>query len=214
MRRQEEISRQSAAATERAAARRLVSVKITPTKLAGVRLLEPTRHSDNRGWFFEGYRRSMLGTAGIGHHFVQDNHSYSAKRNTIRALRYQAPPYPQARLMRVLRGSILQVCVDARVSSATYGQHVALELNAQSGQSIYAPAGFLHGLCTLEDDTEVLYKLSSEQVSNAQDGIRWDDPDLAIDWPVAAADAIVSERDEGHPSWADFESPFTSEALG
>ena len=170
--------------------------------------MTPRRFGDDRGFFSETYNERSFAEAGIDVRFVQDNHSYSAQRGTVRGLHYQAPPHAQAKLVRVAQGRIYDVAVDARKGSPTFGQHVGATLTAEGGEQIFVPAGFLHGFITLEPDTHVLYKVD-DYYSKACDGaVRFDDPALAIDWGDLARSPVLSEKDAAAPSWAEFSSPF------
>jgi dTDP-4-dehydrorhamnose 3,5-epimerase len=164
------------------------------------------RFGDQRGWFAETYNERRFGEWGIPVRFVQDNHSLSRPVGTVRGLHYQAPPCGQAKLVRVVRGRILDVAVDARRGSPTYGEHVAVELSAEAGDQLFLPVGFLHGFVTLEPDTEVVYKVSDFYDRASDGGVRWNDPTLGIAWGVATA--VVSEKDAAQPLFADWTSPF------
>jgi dTDP-4-dehydrorhamnose 3,5-epimerase len=172
-----------------------------------VLLLRPRRFADERGFFVETYQRERLAAAGIACDFVQDNLSHSAKAGTLRGLHYQRPPHAQAKLVSVLAGRILDVAVDARRGSPTYGRHVKAELTADEGTQLFVPEGFLHGFVTLEPDTRVAYKVSDYYAADCDGGVRWDDPDLAIDWGVKAP--LLSPKDAAAPSFAAFDNPFT-----
>lgn len=156
----------------------------------------------------ETYNVRAARTAGLQAEFVQDNQALSLTRGTVRALHFQVPPKAQAKLVRVLRGSIYDVAVDLRAGSPNYGCWTAATLTAQGGEQVFVPRGFAHGYCTLEADTEVAYKVDDYYAPEAESGIAWDDPTLAIRWPVAAADAVLSEKDRKLPRFADFASPF------
>jgi dTDP-4-dehydrorhamnose 3,5-epimerase len=160
------------------------------------------------GFLLGGVQRGNLPAAGLDLAFMQDNHSWSAKRGTIRGLHFQSPPFAQDKLVRVVRGAILDVAVDIRFGSPTYGQHVAVELSAANWRQLLVPVGFAHGFCTLEDDTEVIYKVTNRYSKDHDLGLAFDDPDLAIAWPVAAADAITSDKDRKHPRLHQFTTPF------
>lgn len=174
----------------------------------GVKLLTPKRFGDARGFFSETYNAARFKEAGVEADFIQDNHSYSAPVNTVRGLHYQAPPFAQAKLVRVLTGSILDVAVDARPKSPTYGKWVSAVLSAENGTQIFVPRGFLHGFITLEPDTEIAYKVDNYYSSEADGSVKWDDPDLAIDWGADPADCILSDKDRQAPAFTDFVSPF------
>src|SRR5262245_41917103 len=171
-------------------------------------LVSPKRHLDSRGWFSETFHAERLAAMGITCPFVQDNQSYSTKAKTLRGLHYQLPPTAQAKLVSVLRGRILDVAVDIRHRSPTYGKHIAAELSAGSGHQLYIPVGFAHGFMTLEDDVIVMYKVSNDYAPTLDSGIRWNDPDLAIQWPFKHTDVIVSDKDQRLPFLKDFKSPF------
>jgi dTDP-4-dehydrorhamnose 3,5-epimerase len=172
------------------------------------RIILPKRHVDDRGWFSESYHRARLHGIGITCDFVQDNQSSSTRAGTLRGLHFQLPPAEQAKLVGVVRGKILEVVVDIRAGSPTYGRHVSTELSAQSGWQIYIPVGFAHGFLTLEDDVLVLYKVSHHYAPAKDSGIRWNDPDLAFPWPVEEANVIVSDKDRSLPLLKEFVSPF------
>jgi len=171
--------------------------------LPGPLLISTRRFGDERGFFLETYSARDFAALGIEESFVQDNHSLSAAVGTIRGLHFQLPPQAQAKLVRVLRGAILDVAVDLRRSSPTYGRHVAVELSAANGLQLYIPAGFAHGFCTLEPDTEVAYKVSAPYSPAHDRSLAWDDPDLALPWPFGAANVTLSEKDRGAPRLRD-----------
>jgi dTDP-4-dehydrorhamnose 3,5-epimerase len=167
-----------------------------------VKLLRPRRHIDARGFFSETYSRRDLLAAGIDESFVQDNHSLSIAEGVVRGLHFQIPPHAQAKLVRVARGAILDVAVDLRYGSPSFGRHVAVQLSDADWAQLYIPVGFAHGFCTLEPRTEILYKASDYYAPSHERGISWDDPDLAIDWPVAPAEAVLSTKDARLPVFA------------
>lgn len=177
--------------------------------IADVILLSPVKHGDHRGFLSETYNASVLANAGITVEFVQDNHSLSAETGTMRGLHFQSPPFAQDKLLRVIRGAILDVAVDIRKGSPTYGQHVAVELSAENWKQAFVPKGFAHGFITLQPNTEVIYKVSGHYAPDHDCGILWDDPALGIDWRLPASGAILSEKDRRHPPLAAFDSPFT-----
>jgi dTDP-4-dehydrorhamnose 3,5-epimerase len=185
-----------------------VNLSISPLPLHGVNLIRLTRKSDFRGYFAEIYVRRDFVAAGIDHEFIQDNESMSRSVGTIRGLHFQIPPFAQAKLVRVLRGRILDVVVDLRRSSPTYGEHVKVELSAEVGDQILVPAGFAHGLCTLEPESLVSYKVDNVYSAEHERGVHWADADLAIPWPVSVAAAVVSERDRGLPRFRDLPAYF------
>lgn len=173
-----------------------------------VKVITPRRFADDRGFFSETYNARAFKAAGIDVDFVQDNHSFSARKGTVRGLHYQAPPHAQSKLVRVLRGSIIDVAVDARKASPTFGKWVKAELSANNGKQIFVPKGFLHGFLTLEADTEVAYKVDAFYDGASDGSVKWNDPALAIDWGVAESGASLSEKDANAPAWKEFSSPF------
>ena len=168
-----------------------------------VKLIRPKRFGDARGFFSEVYSRASLAAVGITTEFVQDNHSRSATIGTIRGLHFQTAPFGQDKLVRVTKGRILDVAVDLRRGSPTYGRHVSAELSAENWTQILVPIGFAHGFCTLEPDTEVLYKVSNVYAPANDGGVIWNDPDLGIEWPVNAAVAVLSDKDAKLPRLRD-----------
>lgn len=183
-------------------------MQIEETALSGVLILTPARHGDHRGYFSETWNQKTLASHGIDITFVQDNQSLSAEKHTLRGLHYQAPPAAQDKLVRTLAGSILDVAVDARKGSPTYGKWVAEELSAENGRQLLVPKGFLHGFLTLTPDTLVAYKCSDFYSAECDGGVRFDDPDIGIDWGIDPKDATTSEKDGQAPSFAAFETPF------
>ena len=183
-------------------------MRVDCLEIPEVRLIVPRRFPDDRGYFTETYNRAALEGHGIVDTFVQDNHAYSRRRGTIRGLHFQLPPQAQAKIVRVARGSIYDVAVDLRRGSATYGRFVSALLSAENGAQLYIPAGFAHGLCTLEDDTEVLYKASDFYAPELEGAIRWDDPEIGISWPLEGLSPTVSGRDAAAPPLSGFDSPF------
>ena len=181
---------------------------VEETALAGVRIITPRKLGDERGFFSETYNRQAFVAAGVPLEFLQDNQSLSAEPGTVRGLHFQAPPFAQGKLVRVLRGAIFDVVVDLRRSSPTFGQHLAVELSAANWRQLFIPIGFAHGFCTLERDTEVFYKVTNYYSAAHDRGLAWDDEVLGIAWPVAKAQAILSERDRRHPSLRDLATPF------
>jgi dTDP-4-dehydrorhamnose 3,5-epimerase len=182
---------------------RNVPIEIRSTAIPEVKLILPLRITDSRGFFSEVYRHDEFVAAGLPIKFVQENQSLSIEANTVRGLHYQAHPFAQGKLIRVLRGRIFDVAVDLRASSPTYGKHVSAELSAENWQQMFMPVGFAHGFCTLESNTEVVYKVTC-YYSHAHDfGVAWNDPDIGIDWPVLAPKAILSEKDKNQPRLAE-----------
>ncbi|WP_340645097.1 dTDP-4-dehydrorhamnose 3,5-epimerase [Phenylobacterium sp.] len=175
---------------------------ITPLALPDVLLITPKRHGDARGWFMETWSRRAFAEHGLDIDFVQDNHAFSGEAGTVRGLHFQAAPHPQAKLLRVLRGSILDVAVDIRPGSATYGQWVSATLTAAGGEQLLVPRGFAHGYCTLEPDTELAYKVDGLYAPQTEGAVLWNDPDLAIDWPDFAG-SVLSDKDKAAPRLKD-----------
>lgn len=174
-------------------------MKIERFAIEGPVRIRPCIFEDSRGVFCETYSERGFAEA-IGQvRFVQDNISFSHKRGTVRGLHFQAPPMAQAKLVRVLRGSIYDVAVDLRKDSPTYGTHVAVELRAGDGTQFFVPRGFLHGFCTLKDDTEVFYKVDALHSAAHDRAVHWADPDLAIPWPIRPEEAVLSEKDAKAP---------------
>ena len=172
---------------------------IQPLAIPDVKLIRPRIFRDERGFFSETHNARALKAAGIDALFVQDNHSLSRAKGVVRGLHFQAPPQPQGKLVRVTRGAIFDVAVDIRRGSPTYGQHVSAVLSADNWAQLWVPVGFAHGLCTLEADTEVLYKVTDTYAPECDRGIRWNDPALGIAWPVGPSDAILSAKDANNP---------------
>jgi dTDP-4-dehydrorhamnose 3,5-epimerase len=171
---------------------------IQSTILPEVKELSPVRIGDSRGFFSEVWNQRTFASFGIDVGFVQDNHIRSPRKGTLRGLHYQLPPAAQGKLIRVTRGAIFDVAVDIRRGSPTFGQHAAVVLSADNWRQLWIPAGFAHGYCTLEDDTEVQYKVTDFYSPVHERGIAWDDPSLAIAWP-SATEPILSERDRMLP---------------
>jgi dTDP-4-dehydrorhamnose 3,5-epimerase len=183
-------------------------MQVITTEIPGVLLLVPRYFNDARGYFIETYSVRAARDAGLAAEFVQDNQALSRKRGTVRALHFQVPPQAQAKLVRVLRGSMYDVAVDLRVGSPSFGRWVAATLTAQGGEQLFVPRGFAHGYCTLADDTEVAYKVDDYYAPDCERGIAWDDPILKIGWPISAAEVVLSDKDRKLPRFADFASPF------
>ena len=172
------------------------------------RLIVPKRHPDERGWLAETFNEARLRALGIDCRFVQDNQSYSQRAGTLRGMHFQAPPFEQAKLISVLRGRALDVAVDVRRGSPTFGKHVSAELSAETGRQLYIPAGFAHGVLTLESDVVLNYKVSGHYAAAYEGGIRWDDTDLGVTWPIASGEIILSDKDRRLPLLKEFDSPF------
>lgn len=183
-------------------------MKIELTSIRGVLIIEPSRLADHRGFFSETFRADILAEAGVNETWLQDNHAYSRPRGVLRGLHFQRPPVSQAKILRVTRGAILDVAVDIRRGSDTYGRHVAVELSADNWRQIYIPDGFAHGYLTLTEDVEVLYKVTAPYTPHAEGGLRYNDPALGIDWGLADAQLTLSDRDRKWPDFGAFESPF------
>jgi dTDP-4-dehydrorhamnose 3,5-epimerase len=183
-------------------------MRIEETALPGVYLIEPKRFGDARGFFSEVYKKHALLEAGIDLDFIQDNHSLSAERGVVRGLHFQAPPHAQDKLVRVVRGRILDVSVDIRRGSPNYGRSFSIELSAENGLQLLVLKGFLHGFATLEPNCEVLYKVTDVYAPDCEGGVIWNDPDLGIDWGLADDEVVLSDKDKLLPGFKDFESPF------
>jgi dTDP-4-dehydrorhamnose 3,5-epimerase len=173
-----------------------------------VQLIKPKRFADERGWFAETYNPDRFAALGIDTVFVQDNHAKSVPAFVLRGLHFQRPPYAQAKLVRCVRGRIWDVAVDLRAGSPTYGRWAAAELSADNGLQLFVPVGYAHGYVTLEPDAEVEYKVSAPYAPECEAGLRWDDPDLALPWPLPPGGPILSDKDRVLPLFGTFESPF------
>ena len=176
--------------------------------LDGVLLLRPKRWEDARGYFVETHNQKTFRDAGLDVTFVQDNESFSRAPGTVRALHFQLPPFPQSKLVRVLRGSVYDVAVDVRAGSPNYGRWIGIELDAESGEQLFVQRGFAHGFCTLEPDTQVAYKVDNLYSAPHDSGLAWNDPALGIPWPVAPDRAVLSDKDRKLGAFSDFVSPF------
>lgn len=184
-------------------------MKITQLEISGLYLIEPARFGDDRGCFSELFRQDKFNEATQTQlNFVQDNFSLSQHKGTIRGLHFQSPPFGQGKLVRCSRGEILDVAVDVRKGSKTYGQHYKTVLSAENGHQLWVPEGFLHGFATLCDGCEVAYKVTNYYSHECDGNVLWNDPDLNIDWTVSKQDAIVSDKDKKAPLFANFQSPF------
>ncbi len=184
-------------------------MQVLSSHFRDVKLLRPMRHVDSRGFFSEAYSKRAYAEIGIVNEFVQDNHSLSRKKGVLRGLHFQLEPYAQAKLLRVLRGAVFDVVVDIRTGSPTYGQHIATVLSAEDWNQIFMPAGFAHGFCTLQEDTEILYKVDHYYSPAHDRGVRWNDPALGIAWPISGAEAELSEKDKKLPLLAELGQVFT-----
>jgi len=174
-------------------------MELISTEIPDVKILTPKKFGDHRGFFSEVYNAQTLKDLGIAGDFIQDNHSLSAQKGVLRGLHYQVPPKSQAKLIRVLHGAILDIAVDIRKNSPTFGRHVAAVISSENWRQIFVPAGFAHGFVTLEPNTEVFYKVTEFYSPKHERGIRWNDPALGIDWGVDETTAVLSDRDKVHP---------------
>jgi dTDP-4-dehydrorhamnose 3,5-epimerase len=173
-----------------------------------IKLIQPKRFGDDRGWFVETYNHDKYVKLGVAVRFVQDNHSLSRSPWVLRGLHFQTPPRGQDKLVRCVKGRIWDVAVDVRRGSPTWGRWVGAELSAENGRQLFVPVGFAHGFVTLEPDTEVEYKVSDLYSPENDGGLIWNDPELAIAWPLGDASPVLSDKDRRLPSLADFQSPF------
>jgi dTDP-4-dehydrorhamnose 3,5-epimerase len=176
---------------------------VEATSIPDVKLLTPRRFPDGRGFFSETWNQGLFVEAGIPGPFVQDNHAMSVDRGVVRGLHLQITPSAQGKLVRVVRGAIWDVAVDIRPGSRTYGRHVGAVLSAENWQQLWIPAGLLHGYCTIEPDTEVIYKVTAPWNRAAERGVIWNDPALAVPWPIDPAEALLSDKDRALPRLAD-----------
>ena len=172
-------------------------MKVTETKLKGVYVVEPQVFGDARGWFMESWSEKKLAEAGIDVNFVQDNHSFSAQKGTLRGLHYQLNPMCQAKMLRCTKGKIFDVAVDIRKGSPQYGKWVGVELSSDNKKQLFIPRGFAHGFITLTDDVEVQYKADNYYAPDCDGNIRWDDPDIGVAWPLQPV--ILSDKDKAAP---------------
>lgn len=175
---------------------------VQATAIPDVKVLRPKKFGDERGFFSETYSRFTLAEHGLHYQFLQDNHASSAQPWVVRGLHYQVPPFAQDKLVRVTRGAILDVAVDIRRSSPTFGRHVAVRISAAEWNQILVPIGFAHGYCTLEPNTEVIYKVTNRYAPDHERGILWNDAALGIAWPVGADQAVLSGKDKVNPPLA------------
>ena len=182
-------------------------MKITETSIKGLLIIEPKVFNDGRGYFFESYSKAKFLDAGIAIDFVQDNQSFSHK-GAVRGLHAQFAPHAQAKLVRVIQGRVLDVAVDARKGSPTYGKYETIELTGDNQLQFFIPEGFLHGFATLEDNTIFAYKVNAYYSKECETGVRWNDPTLNINWGIAESDILISPKDEVLPLFADYDSPF------
>lgn len=184
-------------------------MQITQTPIEGLLIIEPKVWKDNRGYFYESYNAKLFAEAGIDVSFVQDNQSFSQK-GALRGLHAQAQPFEQGKLVRVLQGAVMDVAVDIRKGSPTYGQHFDIELSEENHKQLWVPAGFLHGFLTLEDQTIFTYKVSNYYDKNSEIGVMWNDPDLNIEWSrdIPESEFLLSDKDQVLSQFKDFKSPF------
>ena len=186
-------------------------MQIERLKLADLLLIAPNKHADRRGFFSETYRSDVLASAGVRSEFVQDNHVYSAERGVLRGLHFQTPPRAQGKLVRCTRGAILDVAVDIRQGSPTYGHHVAVELSAENWKQLWVPPGFAHGYLTLEAHCEVIYKVTDYWAPSCEKGLAWNDPTVAIDWGMSEQELTLAEKDRSNPRLNELELVFPYE---
>lgn len=176
-------------------------MKATETRLKGCFILEPSKFGDSRGYFFESFNEHIFNElTGTNTHFVQDNQSYSTK-GVLRGLHAQAGEYAQAKLVRVLQGKVIDVAVDARFGSPTFGQHIAVELSAENNLQLFVPRGFLHGFVVLSETTTFFYKCDNFYNKKAEYGVKFDDPTLGIDWQISSSELIISDKDQILPNF-------------
>ena len=180
---------------------------VEETSLPGVLLIQPKRFGDQRGFFSESWNKRTFAKHGIEAEFVQDNHSLSATKGTVRGLHFQAPPHAQAKLVRCGHGRIFDVAVDIRKGSSTYGNWFGVELSFDNGKQLFVPEGFLHGFMTLEENSEIIYKCTDFYAPECDGAVRWDS--CGIEWPLSIADPVLSEKDAVAPALADFKTPFS-----
>ena len=187
------------------------TLRIEKTKLDGVIIISPKRHGDPRGFFAESWNKRDMAQQGLVVDWVQDNHSLSATVGTVRGLHFQSPPHAQDKLVRCGRGAMFDVAVDIRKGSPTFGDWIGIELTAQNGKQLLIPAGFLHGFVTRAADTEICYKCSDYYAPECDGTVRYDCPDIAIDWGLGDTPAVLSDKDTTARGLAEFDSPFTFE---
>jgi dTDP-4-dehydrorhamnose 3,5-epimerase len=184
-------------------------VNVEALAIADVKLVIPAKFGDARGFFSETWQQERFAAAGIAGPFIQDNHAMSTQRGVVRGLHLQVPPSAQGKLIRVVRGAIWDVAVDVRHGSPSFGKWVAAELSAENWRQLWVPTGFLHGYCALTELTEVIYKVSGPYDRAAERGVIWNDPDLALPWPVPPGEALLSDKDTMLPRLADCPAWFT-----
>ncbi len=187
-------------------------MNVEETPLPGVLVLTPARFGDHRGFFSESWNRKRMEEAGIQIDWVQDNHSLSSQIGTVRGLHFQSPPHAQAKLVRCGKGRLFDVAVDIRKGSPTFGQWFGVELSFENGKQLLIPEGFLHGFATREADTEVIYKCSDYYAPECDGAVRFDCPEIGIDWGMGDVRPVLSGKDEAAPTLAQFDSPFVFQA--
>jgi dTDP-4-dehydrorhamnose 3,5-epimerase len=185
-----------------------VSLEIQALEIPDVKIISPKRHGDSRGFFSETYNKKVFDEAGLNFDFVQDNHSLSPQAGTLRGLHYQGHPFAQDKLVRVVTGRILDIAVDIRRSSPSFGKWVAAEISADKWNQILVPIGFAHAICTLEPNTQLIYKVTNYYSAANDFGIRWNDPDLAIAWPFSEEQMVLSDKDRKQPFFRDLVNVF------
>ena len=183
-------------------------MQLIETEIPDVKMITPKKFGDHRGFFSETYSRRAMAEAGIDLEFVQDNHSLSAQKGVVRGLHFQIPPFAQDKLVRVIRGAVFDVAVDLRRSSPTFAKHVTAVLSAEQWNQMFIPVGFAHGFVTLAPDTEVIYKVTNYYAPDHDRGVRWNDPDLGVEWPIAPDEAILSDKDKAQPTFAELNDLF------
>lgn len=183
-------------------------MQVEKTSIEGVLLLTPKRFGDVRGFFSESWNKRVMAKHRLTYDWVQDNHSLSSRAGTVRGLHFQAPPHAQTKLVRCGRGALFDVAVDIRKGSPTYGQWVGVELSFENGRQLLVPTGFLHGFATREPDTEVIYKCTDYYAPDCDGAVRYDSPEIGIDWNFGSLEPILSEKDAAAPIFSNFDSPF------
>lgn len=183
-------------------------MKVEETRFEGLYVLEPARYGDARGFFSESWNRQRMLDHGLDFDFVQDNHSLSEKVGTVRGLHFQAPPHAQDKLVRCGRGALFDVTVDIRSNSPTYGQWFGIELSFENGKQLLIPKGFLHGFATRAANTEVIYKCTDYYAPQCDGAVRFDCPDIGVDWGLDGIEPVVSDKDAAAPTLSKFQTPF------
>ena len=186
-----------------------MSMQVETLAIQELKLITPAIFRDERGFFSETYKRKAMAEAGINREFVQDNQSLSRAKGVMRGLHFQIPPNAQGKLVRVIRGAIFDVAVDIRHASPTFGRYASVVLSADNWSQLWVPEGFAHGFCTLEPNTEVIYKVTDYYAPECDRGLAWDDPDLGIAWPLPEAQVILSDKDRHHPRLRDLPAHFS-----